>query len=882
VQTSIERKLTTLLGPLESMPGDHWAAVEDLFYAALDVDPSARMRVLDAQRSKAPEVVADVESLLAHAEGTTFLQTAGLIRRTQWTAHPPGEPRVADRDTELQRVGRAIGHYRLTAFLGAGGMGAVFRATDLALGREAALKLLRRGLPTSERAVLLREADACARLQHPGIATFFEAGEADAETFIAMEYVAGEPLRRRLARGSLTLDEALSVGRGILEALGHAHAAGLVHRDIKPENVIITASGATKLLDFGIAKRLLNVTTADDERPGATWPSHHSTLVGTPGYLAPEQVLGQPVDARTDLFQVGLLLLEMLSERRTLPRMLFGQLAAAITTTPDVDVLRRSGVPDDLIAILRRATAPEPSARYPNAAAFLADLEHVNRTVTALPPTLAVIDFGAGRHEDVWLGSGLAERLAANLKRASGLRVIAREKVLRALRAEDASIEASDPVRVGQLVGCRWVLSGHVNRHDEALEIAMTLNDVTVGEVIGRTSVTGALSSLGDLEARITREILRALDVDGPATPPRAGSGDVEAFECFARARRLFHRLEKGTMQQAREFYERAIALDPGHAWALSGLAAFHAMRYPHQTDPEDLTHAADYARRAIAIDPTAGEPYTWLGYALMRLERKEEALQVLETAESLDPDSAYSPYFAGCTHIFLGRPEDAAPPLQRAIAIDGSHGFAWMILANVHMAVGDLTSARWCLERAIALERAGGPNATVAAAVYMGEILRLEGRTDDARSTCLAAIETAERSDHMYRDTFRGIGLCCLARTAFDQGDVEAARVALTQVLAHVHGRDRMLGGGHLAVQALAGLARAGEGVARFDEANQLFTHRTAFNFSTVAACDNATSLCALARAALTLELPQGPDLARRAIEAGAYEARLRFQLPL
>jgi hypothetical protein len=188
------------------MTGDHWAAVENLFYAALDVHPAARGRVLEAHRGQAPEVVAEVESLLAHAEGTAFLHTAALIRRNEWSTPPGGERPVADRDAELKRVGRVIGHYRLTAFIGAGGMGAVFRATDLALGREAALKLLRRGLAASERELLLREADACARLQHPGIATFFEAGEANAETFIAMEYVAGEPLRLRLARGPLTLD----------------------------------------------------------------------------------------------------------------------------------------------------------------------------------------------------------------------------------------------------------------------------------------------------------------------------------------------------------------------------------------------------------------------------------------------------------------------------------------------------------------------------------------------------------------------------------------------------------------------------------------------------------------------------------------------------
>ena len=155
----------------------------------------------------------------------------------------------------LRRViGRILSHYRIEKPLGAGGMGEVFLARDLALGRAAAVKVLSSALTAEARARLFREAAACARLQHPAIATFYESGDSDGVAFLAMEYVAGETLRDRLRRGPLPFPLALSIAGALLEALGHAHEAGVLHRDIKPENVMVTGDNLGKLLDFGIAR----------------------------------------------------------------------------------------------------------------------------------------------------------------------------------------------------------------------------------------------------------------------------------------------------------------------------------------------------------------------------------------------------------------------------------------------------------------------------------------------------------------------------------------------------------------------------------------------------------------------------------------------------
>jgi tetratricopeptide (TPR) repeat protein len=859
------------------MHEDYWAAVEELFCDVAAADPVARAQLLNQRRSLAPQVVAEVESLLAsNAEASQFLNTVTVVRASM---APPAAPRASPPAPAERASDRRISHYRLCEWLGAGGMGEVYRAEDLALGREAALKLLPDGVDPELRALLLREADASARLQHPAIATFYEAGEADGEAFIAMEFVRGQVLRQRLDEGVVPIEQALTIARCLLEALAHAHTAGILHRDIKPENIIITSGGTAKLLDFGIAKRLF-VDTAETTLSAGIPAGGRSSVVGTLGYFAPEQILGETLDARTDLFQVGLVLFEMLTTQPAYPgSSLFERLTALVTKSPDFDLVRRLDASGELVRVLGGALTRKPSDRYPSAAAFLRDLQRLSSTPTTLPSTLAVLDLGSagGQREDAWIGSGIADRLAADLARVPGATVVAREKVLSAIAdAQAANPEAaSDAREIGRRIGCRWLVTGTFERAGSSLRLNTALIDVATGETLAAEHLDGPMQAIFDMQERLSRAIVGTLDLHIPVAA--AGGGrNVQAFEYYARGRRLWQRLEKGSIDHARELYERAIEVDPTYARALSGLAAVHAMRYPFTTDDEDLAKAVTYAERAIAVDPQLGDAYTWLGYALMRQNRFDEALQVEQLAAALDPNHPYPPYFAACTHAFAGRPAEAVPLLRRAIEIAPTHAFAWMVLGSVHTSLGNFMEARWCLERALSLEHTESAAPTVAVSALVAECLRLEGRLEDARIACLRALESVERSDHMFRDSFRGMALCCLARTAFDQGDVAAARAALHQVLAHVQGRERALGGGHLVVQALAGLARAGESVARFNEAHQLFAARDRFNFSAGSTTDDATTLTALAQAARALGLPIASDLLIRARDAGSYEARV------
>lgn len=770
-------------------------------------------------------------------------------------------------------LGRTISHYRIDQPLGAGGMGTVYLAHDLALERPTALKIVS-GADADFRHRLVREAAVSARLQHPAIATFYESDAVDAIAFIAMEFIRGDTLREVIRRGPLTIDQALELAVPLLEALHHAHAAGILHRDLKPENIMRPVAGGVKLLDFGIAQ-VLGQRGLD---PTITTALSRS-IAGTPGYMAPEQMNGAAVDERTDVFGFGAVLYEMIAGRSAFPGAFPGERIIA-TLTRDPAPLEGSGRHAMLDAICRRAMAREPSARFASVKAMLAELRALDagEAPSLLPETLAILDLRnlAGRSEDDWIGSGVAESLAADLTRQPGLTVLPRARVLRAMRDAAGHAQAGeppDPLEVAARLGSRWVLHGSFQRLGAAVRITTSLAEVATGRTAAAEKLDGSIDGIFDLQDRLSRAIAASLNLRtaAPTPPPR----NVDAFECYARGRRLWVRLEKGTFEQAGDLYRQAIEIQPHHALALSGLAALHAMRFTFTTDPGELETAAGFAERAIAADPRLGEPHIWLGYAHWRLGREADALREEQEAARLDPQNPYAPYFEGCVHVFAGRPAQSIPLFQRTLAIDATHGFAWMILAGAHAMEERFAEAEWCLARALELEAAGAGSASVGSAAYLGECFRLTGRLADGRAACLRALDAIERSDHMYRDSFRGIALCVLGRIALDAGDAAAAEAAFRQAIAHVSGRDRTLGGGYLMVQALAGLARAGSARSPLDEARQLFERRDRFDFSRLWTCTDDSALLELGRAALHAGDGDAIDLLERASAAGSREAR-------
>jgi TolB-like protein/Flp pilus assembly protein TadD len=867
---------------------ERWKRLRAAIEAVLEVPSSAgRDAALAEACAGDTELLSEARSILRAAHDTSaVIGTLSCL--------------TADEDATSERrpplLGRRLGHYQLEARLGAGGMGEVFRARDLALGRDCAIKVLPRRVSPNLRQRLLREAEAAARLQHPCIATFFEGGEEDGEAFLAMEYVQGETLRARLRRGAMSLEETLALASCLLGALGHAHAAGLLHRDIKPENVMVTGPRSAKLLDFGLACGLAaatqgtNVARDGGHGSGPQWPlTAAGAILGTVGYMSPEQVRGEALDARSDLFQAAIVLYECLTGRPAFDGISpHDRLAAAIGQDVDLSRIAAGAVPAGLIPVFERGLSRDRRRRYPTAMAFLRDLADVfeGRVEVEVPDVLAVVDFENLTHDRAldWLGGGIADTLGADLSRA-GVAVIPRARVTRVRKAVRGASAVSAPadLELGLALGCGWVLTGAYVGAGPALRITIRLTEVSTGRVMPAESVDGSVDEIFDIQERLGRTVIERLRLR--KTPARAGSKEpstVRVYELITRARALSIQLRREALDQAIGLLDDALGLDSQSAPAHAALAHAHAFRAIATTQPEDLVQAIEHADRAIALDAGNADAYKWKGYALWRQERWGEARPVLRRAGDLAPSDAQVLYFVGAPSFMEGEKEEALPYLQRSLELEPLNAMGWLALGADHLALLNLPEAQFALGRCLDLERnPQGIYPTAGAAAFLGEVLRLQGRLAEARQRALEGVAAAEASDHPYRDVFRAYGLCVLGRIALEQHDVEAARAAYGQVVAQLRGRTRPRSCGHLMVQALGGLGRAGDESA-FEEGLHLFETRHTWNFERFNGCLPEQGLMELARAAHVLgRASEAEGLLARARAAGSREPFDRTVVP-
>lgn len=849
---------------MTSGPHPAWADIEAIFAEAVALDAEGRASLLDARCTGRPDVRHEVESLLSsHDLAGDFLQARTVAVGTGAADRAASAEKTGPEGRNRLQTGHLIGHYRVLEWIAAGGMGDVYRAEDLALGREAALKVVRRTISGDLRRMLLAEAEASARLQHPAIATFFEAGEADGETFIAMELVAGATLRQRLNQGPLPLVEAIAVARCLLEALAHAHGAGLLHRDIKPENVVLVEPTFAKLLDFGIALPL-EVKAPDDD-----------LLAGTIGYLAPEQATRGPLDARTDVFQVGVVLYEMVTGRAAFGgRTPLERFAAVVAASPDLVALDEVKVPAAMRGIIARALARDPGARFETAAAFLRELhETAGGPATLGTPTIvAVADFAnrTGREQLNWLGNALAESLHADLDGLENTSVISRPRLIRELSERPAAGHLLD---ASLRLGCGWLVDGDVwQLAGGGIRIVARLLDVPTRRVRATCEVGGPRESLAALQRDLAAALARELKGEMLRPRPAAGATTaIEVLEYSTRGRELIERFGRGSLEDARALLERAIAIDERHVASLGGLVAVHALRAIANPNAADYESAVAYADRAIAVDPRHLRSWVWKSYALSALGRHREAEAAVAEALTIDPHDTEALYFAAGVELFWTDPPRvpaALTHLLRAVERDDSRGMWWLALGTAHRCLGRHREALYSFTRAQRLERVPSRFNTAGAAAYIGETLRRERRLDEARAAAYEGLEAAEKSDHPYRDTFRAHALAVIGRVALDRADAVAAPAAFHQVLAQARGRPRPRGCGHLVVQALCGLARATGDAARLDEAQRLFESRETYNFDQFFGALDGETL---------LELALAADAVGRAGDAAVWRARAR-----
>jgi non-specific serine/threonine protein kinase len=525
----------------------------------------------------------------------------GGFRAVDWTGETSPDPSVrrAGEEPTIQEAPARIGRYTVQRKLGQGGMGVVYAARDERLGRTIAVKTLS-GLATDDtaRQRLWREARAAASVNHPNICQIYEIGEDEGRLFIAMELLEGEPLADRLRRGALSTTEAAPVALGILAALSALHARGIVHRDLKPSNVFLTSHGV-KLLDFGLARPDLDGACGDDVEL-----TRAGVVIGTPRYMAPEQVAGEAVDARTDLFSLGAVLFEMLSGRpafagRTIPEILHAtryEQPPALTGSPAVAALDR---------VIRRAMAKPPSERPPSADAMAEEIRaargmdgETSHGMAHALTRVVVLPFRVLRPDPDtdFLAFSLPDAIATTLSRHASL--IVRSSVV----AGRFAVETPDLRTLAAVADVDRVVMGTLLRSGDQLRASAQLIEAPGGTLLTAHTVQSSMGDLFRLQDDMARRVSEALAVplSGGTSAP---TPDARAYELYLRANELARTYDG--LPRARDVYRRCLDLDPGFApaWAHLGRCERVIGKYIEPT-PGSQQRAEDAFRHALALSP--------------------------------------------------------------------------------------------------------------------------------------------------------------------------------------------------------------------------------------------------------------------------------------
>ena len=692
-------------------------------------------------------------------------------------------------------VGSTIHHYRVRTRLGAGGMGEVYLAEDTRLGREVAIKFLpadaQRNLERRSR--FLTEARAASLLRSSNIAAIYDIGHFEGADYLVMEYVEGDLLSARIGRTPLRVRDAVDIASQVADALQEAHSKGIVHRDIKSANIMVTERGQVKVLDFGLAK----FVSAPQVEPGQEGPTLArdtvaGAVLGTVSYMSPEQALGRTVDHRSDLFSLGVVFYEMLTGRLPFEGRTFGEMVDAILHQVPPPATRFSyEVTSEIEGILRKALEKNPDRRYQDARGLEIDLHHVRESLDealrhgtasglrrsstsghspiAMPAnTIAVITFTNITREpaDEWIGSGIAETVAADLKNVPGLTVIGRERVFDALRnlepGEKSGSDERFTIDVGRGLGARWIVAGAFQRLGEMIRITARFIEVDTGEVVRNVKIDGRLSEIFALQDRIVFELTQGLHLElEPAAINeirRQETRSVDAYELFSRGMLTLRMATSDGPDRAIHLFERALAIDPDYAEAWAGLGGAYQIKGTFLGLPEQLDRAIEFEQKALALDPRLADAHVWLGSAYFALHRHDEAIASLQEALRLDPEHARAHATLGRVYwVGHGRVADGIAELVRAVAINPQFGYAHQQLAYLYTEQGDWKRAERAARRAIELQEQyiSGEEGflVVGAHTRLGYAFYRQGRHAEALKEYQTELLFLSASDHVLKE---------------------------------------------------------------------------------------------------------------------------------
>ena len=551
-------------------------------------------------------------------------------------------------------IGTHLAQYEIVAPIGSGGMGNVYRARDLRLGREVAIKVMAPHIASDPdmRQRFETEARAIASLSHPSILSIYELAIVEGVPVAVMELLEGQTLRERMKRGPIAWREAVEISASIAEGLAAAHAKGVIHRDLKPENVFITSEGVVKVLDFGLALQRLHVDAGGNDPTVAR--TAEGIVLGTFGYMSPEQVLGERVDGRSDVFSTGCVLYEMLSGRALFSGSTPQEIIASLMhdSLPAMSAFDPLA-PTELRTIVTRAVDRAPTRRFDSARdlgmALRALLTGSAGKVAGKRPrprgkSLGVLPFvNAGADPQIeYLTDGITESIINSLSQLAGLRVVPRSLVFRYKGLQ------SDPATVGLALNARTILTGRVVQHGDVLNIQAELVDTaTESQLWGeqfRQKTTDLLTVQEEIAWQISEALRLKLTGAQKKRLRKRHTAVPEAHQEYLRGRYHWNQWTPDGFRRAREHFERAIGLDASYALAFSGLGdALGSMAYYGFVAPEEgFPRARAAAARAIELDPDLSDAHATLALAKLFYEWNwADAERELKTALRLNPKLA-------------------------------------------------------------------------------------------------------------------------------------------------------------------------------------------------------------------------------------------------
>ena len=583
-------------------------------------------------------------------------------------------------------AGARLRQYEIVSPLGQGGMGVVYRAHDERLDRDVAIKVLSPQLAGDfeMRERFEREARAIAALSHPNIVTIYEFTASDDIWIAVMELLEGETLRRRLERGPLPWRDAGLLAATVADGLAAAHAKDVVHRDLKPENVFITSEGLVKILDFGLARRTAAPGGAgENETVAATRPG---VVLGTLGYMAPEQLRGDAVDGRADIFALGCILHETLTGRRPFEAASDREVAAAILNDTPPPTMTGQRIPPEIIRIARYCLEKDPERRFSSArdVALAVRAALTESAATPAPSrriaqkrrtrSLAVLPFATDTldRETEYLTDGITESIINALSQLPKLRVVPRSTVFRYKGREH------EPGLVGLSLGADALVTGRVVRQGDLLKIQAELVDTATESQLWGEQYRVKHDEVVGVQEELTWHISEALRIRLSAAEKtrmtKKPTANPDAYQEYVRGRHHWSRWTPEDFRKALVHFERAIEHDPSYARAYSGLGdTYGVLAYFGYIPPaEGYPRARAAAERAVALDPRLADAHVTL--AIERLFFRWEfadAERCFRRALELDRHHAAAHAFYGLMHIIVGRPAEALKEARRGQEAD-------------------------------------------------------------------------------------------------------------------------------------------------------------------------------------------------------------------